>query len=204
MASGRRPFQGSSSAELASAILRDTPPPLGELRSDLPAGLADIVSRVLQKDRGKRHATAAELLLDLTDAKQALGGGAVRPATDARPRAETPSHVPTGGGAATSRTETSLAVLPFANMSADVDNEHLCDGLAEELLNALSKIEALKVAARASAFSFRGKAVDAGTIARTLGVTSLLDGSIRRSGNRLRISVQLVNAADGSQLCTVW
>jgi serine/threonine-protein kinase len=98
-------------------------------------------------------------------------------------------------------TETSLAVLPFANMSADVDNEHFCDGLAEELLNALSKIDALKVAARTSAFSFRGKAVDAGTIARTLGVTCLLDGSIRRSGNRLRISVQLVNAADG---CQVW
>jgi serine/threonine-protein kinase len=201
MASGRRPFQGSSSAELASAILRDTPRPLGELRADLPEGLADIVSRMLQKDRGKRHATAAELLLDLTNAKQALGGGAVRPAPDARKRADTPPHVPTAGGAATPHTETSLAVLPFANMSADVENEHFCDGLAEELLNALSKIDALKVAARTSAFSFRGKAVDAGTIARTLGVTRLLDGSIRRSGNRLRIAVQLVNAADG---CQVW
>ena len=95
---------------------------------------------------------------------------------------------------------TSLAVLPFANMSADVDNEHFCDGLAEELLNALSKIDALKVAARTSAFTFKGKSVDVGTIARTLGVTSVLDGSIRRSGNRLRISVQLVNAADGYQV----
>ena len=94
----------------------------------------------------------------------------------------------------------SLAVLPFANMSADVENEHFCDGLAEELLNALSKIDALKVAARTSAFSFKGKTVDVGTIARTLGVTSVLDGSIRRSGNRLRISVQLVNAADGYQV----
>ena len=198
IASGRRPFEGSSSAELASAILRDTPPPLGELRSDLPEGLADVVSRALQKDREKRYATAAELLLDLTHAKQALG--AVRSAPDASQRIDAPSQVSASSKAAVSRTETSLAVLPFANMSADVDNEHFCDGLAEELLNALSKIDALKVAARTSAFSFRGKAVDAGTIARTLGVTHLLDGSIRRSGNRLRISVQLVNAADGRQV----
>jgi serine/threonine-protein kinase len=94
----------------------------------------------------------------------------------------------------------SLAVLPFAHMSADVDNDHFCDGLAEELLNTLSKIDGLKVAARTSAFSFKGKTADIGTIARTLGVTSVLDGSVRRSGNRLRISVQLVNAADGYQV----
>ena len=94
----------------------------------------------------------------------------------------------------------SVAVLPFANMSADGDNEHFCDGLAEELLNALSKIDALKVAARTSAFSFKGKSATVSTIARTLGVNNILEGSIRRSGNRLRISVQLINAADGYQL----
>ena len=117
-----------------------------------------------------------------------------------QPSAAGATSVPTPRPAATPRFVTSLAVLPFANMSADVDNEHFCDGLAEELLTALSKIDALKVAARTSAFSFKGKAVDVGTIARTLGVTSVLDGSIRRSGNRLRISVQLVNAADGYQV----
>ena len=100
----------------------------------------------------------------------------------------------------TARAITSVAVLPFANMSADGDNEYFCDGLAEELLNALSKIDALKVAARTSAFSFKGKGADAGTIGRTLGVTNILEGSVRRSGNRLRVSVQLVNAADGYQL----
>ena len=94
----------------------------------------------------------------------------------------------------------SIAVLPFVNMSADEDDEHFCDGLAEELLNALSKIDALKVAARTSAFSFKGKSADVGTIARTLGVTNILEGSIRRSGNRLRISIQLINAADGYQV----
>jgi adenylate cyclase len=162
--------------------------------------VAAVVSRALQKDCAKRYGTAAELLVDLTNAKQALAGDIVRAAPAARQPPETPTHRPTVGSAPTPRATTSLAVLPFANMSADVDNEHFCDGLAEELLNALSTIDALKVAARTSAFTFKGKAVDVGTIARTLGVTSVLDGSIRRSGNRLRISVQLVNAADGYQV----
>ena len=91
----------------------------------------------------------------------------------------------------------SIAVLPFANISADTDNEYFCDGLAEELLNALAKVDGLKVAARTSTFSFRGKDVDVGTIGRALGVKTILEGSARRSGNKLRVTVQLINAADG-------
>ena len=94
----------------------------------------------------------------------------------------------------------SIAVLPFANMSADEDNEYFCDGLAEELLNALSKIEDLKVAARTSAFSFKGRNAHASEIGEKLGVKNVLEGSVRRSGDKLRISVQLINAANGFQL----
>jgi adenylate cyclase len=94
----------------------------------------------------------------------------------------------------------SIAVLPFVNTSADPENEYFCDGLAEELINALSKISELKVAARTSAFSFKGKPADVGDIGQRLGVKTVLEGSVRKSGNRLRISVQLVNAADGFQL----
>lgn len=94
----------------------------------------------------------------------------------------------------------SIAVLPFVNMSPDAENEYFCDGLAEELLNALTKIEQLKVAARTSAFSFKGKNIDIAEIARDLGVNSILEGSVRKSGSRLRITVQLVNAADGYHL----
>jgi TolB-like protein/Tfp pilus assembly protein PilF len=94
----------------------------------------------------------------------------------------------------------SIAVLPFANISADEENEYFCDGLAEELLNALAKIEDLKVAARTSAFSFRGKNVEAREIGKTLGVNTVLEGSVRKSGKRIRINVQLVSAADGYQL----
>ena len=85
-------------------------------------------------------------------------------------------------------------------MSADPDNEHFCDGLAEELLNALSKVDDLKVAARTSAFSFKGKNVNAGEIGARLNVDHILEGSVRRSGSRLRISVQLVNVSDGFHL----
>ena len=94
----------------------------------------------------------------------------------------------------------SVAVLPFANLSADPENEYLCDGLAEELLNALAKIDDLKVAARTSAFSFKGKNAAADEIGQKLGVKTILEGSVRRSGNRLRITVQLVNAEDGYHL----
>ena len=97
-------------------------------------------------------------------------------------------------------TSNSIAVLPFANLSADVENEYFCDGLAEELLNALARIEGLKVAARTSAFSFKGKNKIISEIGTALNVNTVLEGSVRKSGNRLRITAQLVNAADGYHL----
>ena len=97
-------------------------------------------------------------------------------------------------------TQNSIAVLPFANVSSDEENEYFCDGLAEELLNALSKIDGLKVAARTSAFSFKGKNAEAREIGKTLNVNTVLEGSVRKAGSRIRINVQLVNAADGYQL----
>ena len=98
------------------------------------------------------------------------------------------------------RVTPSIAVLPFANMSADPENEYFCDGLAEELLNALAKIENLKVAARTSSFSFKAKNANVDEIGRALHVNSVLEGSVRKSGNRLRITVQLINATDGYHL----
>ncbi|PYS97823.1 MAG: hypothetical protein DMF63_18565 [Acidobacteria bacterium] len=94
----------------------------------------------------------------------------------------------------------SIAVLPFAHMSSDEDNEYFCDGLAEELINALSKIDGLRVAARTSTFSFKGKDTDISEIARKLSVRTILEGSVRKSGDQMRITVQLINAADGYHL----
>jgi len=94
----------------------------------------------------------------------------------------------------------SVAVLPFVNMSDDRENEYFSDGLSEELLNVLTKISALKVAARTSSFFFKGHTGDIAEIARRLGVASVLEGSVRRSGSRVRITAQLINAADGYHL----
>ena len=102
--------------------------------------------------------------------------------------------------AARSGPAASIAVLPFANMSAEPDNEFFCDGLAEEILNALAKIDSLKVAARTSSFSFKGKDVTVADIGSALGVGSVLEGSVRRSGNRLRITAQLISVSDGYHL----
>jgi TolB-like protein len=94
----------------------------------------------------------------------------------------------------------SIAVLPFVNMSADPNQEYFSDGLTEELLNALAQVRALRVAARTSSFSFKGKNLPVAEIARTLNVKSVLEGSVRKEGNRVRITAQLINAADGFHL----
>ena len=119
-----------------------------------------------------------------------LPGRSGEPRTDVLPSLSVPEAV----------TGNSIAVLPFVNMSADVDNEYFCDGLAEELLNALAKIDDLKVAARTASFSFRGKNQAMAEIGRTLNVRSILEGSVRKAGNRVRITVQLINASDGYHL----
>ena len=94
----------------------------------------------------------------------------------------------------------SIAVLPLANWSSDPDNQHFCDGLAEDLINALTQIKRLKVAACASSFYFKGKNVKAAEVGRLLGVETILDGSVRRLGNRLRVTVQLVSVAEEIQI----
>jgi len=144
------------------------------LRDDpapLTSPAAAIASRCLAKQPGQRFQT-------MTDVKQALARvGHARPA-------EQPS----------------IAVLPFANMSGDKEQEYFSDGLAEEIINALVKVPGLKVIARTSAFAFKGQNTDIRKIAETLGVANILEGSVRRSGNRIRVTAQLITATDGSHL----
>ena len=94
----------------------------------------------------------------------------------------------------------SIAVLPFVNLSRDEDNEYFADGLAEELLNVIAKVRGLRVAARTSSFSFKGKDADIQTIAAKLNVATVLEGSVRKAGKRVRVTAQLINAADGYHL----
>jgi serine/threonine-protein kinase len=138
---------------------------------DAPAALKQIVKRCLAKAPGQRYQTMAEIRAALASI----------PGEHAAP-------------------QPSIAVLPFANMSRDADDEYFSDGLAEEIINALAQVPGLKVIARTSAFAFKGKNEDIRKIAEALGVTNVLEGSVRRAGNRLRITAQLIHAADGMHL----
>jgi len=177
MVAGVAPFTGASVADILVAILERNLPPLAQHASGLPAELEQIVSRCLAKRREHRYQSAKELLSDLKAI--AAQSGQPRLARSSSP---------------------SIAVLPFVNMSADAENEYFCDGLAEELINALSKIEALRVVARTTAFSFKGKETDVREIGRKLNVGAVVEGGVRKAGDRLRITAQLINVADGYHL----
>jgi TolB-like protein/Tfp pilus assembly protein PilF len=124
--------------------------------------------------------------------------GAQLPAEVSQIRARLPDTSSTGDSAV--ERAPSIAVLPFANLSGDKEQEYFSDGLAEEIINSLAQIAGLKVIARTSAFVFRGQNTDIRRIAETLGVANVLEGSVRRSGNRIRVTVQLITASDGSHL----
>lgn len=195
MSAGQTPFTGTTPGEMIAAILRDEPLPLTQLLPNVPPEVERILRQTLRKDRAVRYQTAREIFGDLQQLKKHLEftvqSGATTLEQVATPDAEAMPLPPTPH---------SVAVLPFVNLSADAENEYFCDGLAEELLNALAKIEALKVAARTSAFSFKGKTTTISEISAALKVKTLLEGSVRKAGDNLRITVQLINGADGYQL----
>jgi serine/threonine protein kinase/tetratricopeptide (TPR) repeat protein len=182
MATRKRPFIGETSMEISSSILRDVPRPVTEHRADLPGGLQRIVECCLVKEIGERYSSARELREAIGRLQKEIVSG---------------SH---GRNVGAPFDEASIAVLPFASMSADPENEFFADGVTEEIINALTQIEELRVVARTSAFSFKGKHVDLGIIGERLHVKTILEGSVRKAGNRVRIMAQLVNVADGYHL----
>jgi serine/threonine-protein kinase len=155
MFAGHRAFKRESWVATLAAVLESEPAPLRELRSTVPPSLVQHITRCLRKDPKERFQTVLEV-------KQALAGMSL----NGTRKSEKPS----------------IAVLPFANLSADKENEYFSDGLAEEVLNALTKIPELRVIARASAFAFRGQEHDLRTIAQRLKVLTILEGSVRRAG----------------------
>ncbi|MGD8329645.1 MAG: protein kinase [Acidobacteriota bacterium] len=175
MSTGKRPFGGNSSADVVSSILRDSPQSIGESRPDLPDQLGRIVARCLEKEPELRYQSATDIETALSKIGQEL---------DEQQHEAAPS----------------VAVLPFVDMSPEKDQDYFCEGLAEELINALVSIEGLQVASRTSAFRFKGSQQDIREIGRRLGVSTVLEGSVRKAGSQVRISVQLVNVEDGYQL----
>jgi non-specific serine/threonine protein kinase len=192
MLTGRCPFQGETGADTMAAVLNDPPPQLSGSGRHHPGELDRIVLRCLEKSPDRRYQTAREVAAVLRQTLRLAPGA---PAAQDETAVFNPTPMPTTATAAPS-----MAVLPFRNLSSDPENEYFSDGLAEELINVLSKVDGLHVASRTSAFAFKNKSEDVRKIGEQLNVRTVLEGSVRKSGQRLRISAQLVNVADGFQL----
>jgi TolB-like protein len=188
MMCGRVPFTSEYEQATIYLILNNEPTPIADLRPDAPRELQGIIDRCLAKNPEGRYSSAEALIDDL----ESVAGMRLPAASGQRgamgSAGATPTRVP------------SIAVLPFTDMSPGRDQEYFCEGIAEELINALTQIEGLRVAARTSAFQFKGKNLDVRKIGKELDVGAVLEGSVRKAGERLRITVQLVNVSDGYHL----
>jgi serine/threonine protein kinase/Flp pilus assembly protein TadD len=181
MLSGRTPFTGPTAQAIIAQCFTEPPPPLKGVREGIPEWAEQAVMKSLAKEASGRYATAAQF-------SQALKV----------PGSSTPPGMTTTSAAAAGTK--SIAVLPFVNMSADPENEYFTDGIAEEIINALTKIQALRVASRTSSFAFKGKNQDIRKVGEQLNVTTVLEGSVRKAGTKLRVTAQLVNVTDGYHL----
>ncbi len=182
MLAGERPFSGSTELEAFSKRFNETPTPIRQLREGVPESVETALTKAMSPDPDGRYATIAMFA-------QAIGTGGV----------SSPIIIHTNPRPTVSAAK-SVAVLPFTNMSADADNEYFADGIAEEIINALTKVHSLRVASRTSSFAFKGKNEVIGEIGRKLKVSTVLEGSVRKVRNKLRITAQLINVADGYHL----
>jgi TolB-like protein/Flp pilus assembly protein TadD/predicted Ser/Thr protein kinase len=182
MITGELPFKADYEQAVVYSIMNEPPRSIRDVRSGTPLELEHVVTKALAKDPNERYELASDILSDL---------GAIKKKIETKTDMEVTAE---------SEPTPSIAVLPFVNMSPDPDNEYFGDGLAEELINALTQLKGLRVAARTSAFTFRGREVDIREIGKRLDVNAVLEGSVRRAGKRLRITAQLVNIADGYHL----
>jgi serine/threonine protein kinase/Flp pilus assembly protein TadD len=182
MLAGERPFTGPTAQAILAKRFTEAPRHIRELRGSVPENVERALLKAMSSDASSRYNSTALFSLALNTSSL-----------------DTPTESQTMPQHATSAAK-SVAVLPFANMSADPDNEYFTDGMAEEIINALTKIESLRVASRTSSFAFKGKNEDIGEIGKKLKVSTVLEGSVRKMGNKLRITAQLVNVADGYHL----
>jgi len=179
MVAGRVPFEGETTLSIALKHKKETPQNPRELNSQVPEDLGQLILRCMEKDKERRYQGAMELFSELgKTAKETL-------------ETKKPNEM---------EWKNSIAVLPFADLSPEKDQEYFCDGLSEEIINALTKIKGLRIVARTSAFSFKGEKIDVREIGKKLNVETVLEGSVRKADARLRITAQLINVADGYHL----
>lgn len=195
MLTGDLPFRGRAHGVMVS-VLQDEPRPPSELRTGVPPAFDLVLARALTKDCDLRYQTIREFIADLRAAIQSEGLASDMAETETSVGSVTNAL---SGSAASARAGLSIMVLPFTNLSRDEENEYFADGLTEELITDLGQVRGLRVVSRNSAFQFKGKSVDVRKIGQELRVSSILEGSVRKAGDRLRITAQLVNVSDGYQ-----
>jgi serine/threonine protein kinase/tetratricopeptide (TPR) repeat protein len=179
MLTGAPPFRGSTPLAVLSRRFTGSIPPV--TRGDVPDAVASVFASALSLEISRRYETAIEFATALG---HAFGGHVTKRRTSS----------------VTGPPVRSIAVLPFSNMSADPDNEYFTDGITEDVINALTGVDDLRVASRTSAFAFRGKEIDIREIGNRLNVATVLEGSVRRHANRLRVTAQLVDVSTGYHL----
>ena len=175
MATGRRPFGGDTTTELLASILRDEPEQPSARHPELPPEMDRILERCLEKDPKSRYDSTLELRNDLE---------ALRHLDELTTRAS----------------DASVAVLPFVDLSQEKNQEYFCDGVAAEIIAALARVAGIRLASRSSSFRFRGASLESQEIARRLRVRALLEGSVRKVGERLRVTAELVDGGSGFAL----
>jgi serine/threonine-protein kinase len=191
MLTGRPAFLRPTTAETIVAVLRDSAKPQSE-SGRLPADVEEILQHCLEKNRDERFRSARDLAFALRLAARTTASGP-QEATRQTPK-------PNDSAMRSSNSELSIAVLPFRNMSPTADAEYFSDGMTEEIINSLAAVPALHVAARTTSFAFKGRNEDIRRIGRELGVAMMLEGSVRQSGSRLRVTAQLISVENGYQL----
>ena len=190
MVTGRVPFEGDTPLSIVIKHKTEVPPDPREVNAQIPEDLSRLILRCMEKDKGKRYQGAEGLLSELSKIEKGI------PTTEKviperKPEAEIVSEI---------KWENSIAVLPLTDMSPQRNQKYFCDGMTEEIINALTKLEGLRVASLTAAFQFKEKDYNIREIGEELKVQTVLQGSVRKVGNRLRISIQLINVHDGYPL----
>ena len=186
MLTRQKPYQGESSADVIGAILKEDPRDISEIDSTIPLAVRRVVNRCLEKDLQDRFQTARDLAF------------ALETAADVSSDEQTSDAI--ASQMASDEASSSVAVIPFTNMSPDPEQEYFCEGMAEEIINSLAGVAGLRVAARSSAFQFNSKSHDAREVGAALNVKTVLEGSVRTAGRRVRVTVQLIDVDNGFQL----
>jgi serine/threonine protein kinase len=195
MATGRRPFEGSSSAELISAILRDTPPAVTDVRPELPSDLARIVRRCLEKDPRHRVQTARDVSNEFRDLARQTSQKVIPATTSA-------TRIVAGRDSGASRADEGfwVAVVPFRYSGGNADLTALAEGLTDDIVTGMSRFSYLRVIARGSTAKYSSESGDVRAIGKELGARYVMEGTLRQAGMKLRLAVQVVDAVSGTHL----